>query len=186
MNHLSPLLLGMLALGCAQAAEFTTVLPERSSIAFTSRQMGVPVEGRFKRFTASLAFDPARPEAGRTSVEIDLASIDAGSTEANDEVAGKPWFNLKSFPTARFQSSGVKALGGGRFEVRGQMNIKGRSREVVVPFSFREEGKQGVFEGSFPLNRLDYALGEGPWADTGTVAGEVLINVRLLAAPAKP
>ena len=35
----------------------------RSSIRFVTRQMNVPVEGQFKRFEATVAFDPAKPEA---------------------------------------------------------------------------------------------------------------------------
>ena len=37
-------------------------------------------------------------------LDIDLASVDAGSPDANNEVVGKAWFNLKAFPTASFDS----------------------------------------------------------------------------------
>lgn len=166
----------------ASAVEYATLLPDKSQVAFVSRQMGVPVEGQFGRFSATLAFDPARPEAGRTSIDIDLASIDAGSAEANEEVIGKNWFNTKLHPTARFTSTAVKALGGGRFEVRGPLTLKGRTQEVAAPFSFKADGANGVFEGVFTLKRLDYAIGEGAWGDTDTVANEVQIKFRFVVA----
>lgn len=176
-------LLAVLAHGPAMATEYTSVLAGRSQVAFTSRQMGVPVEGRFGKFTATLAFDPAAPERGRATIDIDLASIDAGSTEANEEVVGKNWFNAKLHPSARFASTSVKALGGGRFEVRGPLTLKGRTQEVAAPFSFKTDGGNGVFEGAFILKRLDYAIGEGAWGDTDTVANEVRIQFRFVAAP---
>lgn len=169
----------------AAAAEFGTVLAEKSSLAFTSKQMGVPVDGHFDKFTASISFNPASPQQGSAKLEVNLASIDAGSPEATDEVAGKPWFNLKAFPSASFVSTGVKVLGGGRFEATGKLTIKGRTQAVTAPFSFREEGGNGVFDGSFVLKRLDFGLGEGVWADLDTVANEVSIKFRVVAAPRK-
>ena len=56
---LFPLLL--LAASAAQAVEYTNVIADKSQITFTSRQMGVPVDGKFGRFAATLSFDPARP-----------------------------------------------------------------------------------------------------------------------------
>ncbi|MDP1897173.1 MAG: YceI family protein, partial [Sulfurimicrobium sp.] len=106
MMRLFPLIFLLLA-GAAQAAEFGTLQVEKSAIAFVSRQMNVPVDGVFRKFSALIVLDPARPEAGRAQIDIDLASIDAGSAEANDEVKGKSWFNVREFPKASFSSSSV-------------------------------------------------------------------------------
>lgn len=170
----------------AQAGEYNTVLPEGSQISFTSRQMGVPVAGRFGKFAATVAFDPAHPEAGRATLEIDLASIDAGSDEANEEVAGKNWFNTKAYPKARFTATRIQSLGGGRFEVTGPLSLKGKTRDITAPFSFKTEGSRGLFEGSLPFKRLDFGIGEGPWGDTDTVANEVQIKFRFAALPGAP
>lgn len=169
----------------ANAAEFGTVLPGKSSLAFTSTQMGVPVDGHFDRFTTSISFNPASPAQASAKLEVDLASIDAGSPDATEEVAGKPWFNLKVFPKASFVSSSVKVLGSGRFEVTGKLSIKGRSQVVTAPFTFREEAGNGVFDGSFTLKRLDFALGEGVWTDLDTVANNIKIKFHVVASPRK-
>lgn len=166
----------------AHATEFNGLRADQSRMAFVYRQMNVPVEGGFKRFSGSISFDPSKPTQGRAEIAIDLASVDAGSAEANDEVTGKLWFDTRQFPTARFVSSSVKPLGSNRFEVTGKMTIKGRTRDVSAPATFRQEGTNGVFEGSFVLKRADYAIGEGMWADLGTVANEVQIRFRLVAA----
>jgi polyisoprenoid-binding protein YceI len=180
------LLLAMTA--SAQAVEFNQVFPERSQITFVSKQMGVPVDGGFKRFQAQLVFDPAKPEAGKINLVLDLASIDAGAKEANDEVVGKNWFNVKTFPHATFVASGVRALGGGRYEARGSLSIKGRTREVTTPFSFRIDKGMGRFEGGFVMKRLEYGIGEGTWGDPSVVADEVKISYSIVAgsAPAAP
>jgi polyisoprenoid-binding protein YceI len=62
-----------IALACvlpfaAQAVEYTQVQAEKSAIAFTYKQMGVAVDGRFRRFSSHLSFDPARPAAAKGSL----------------------------------------------------------------------------------------------------------------------
>jgi polyisoprenoid-binding protein YceI len=175
------LALGLLA-ASAHATEFNTLRAEQSRVSFAYKQMNVPMEGSFKRFGGNVSFDPARPAQGKAEISIDLASIDAGSDEANDEVAGKLWFDTKQFPTARFVSSSVKPLGDDRFEVAGKLSIKGRIRDVSTVATFRPQGANGVFDGSFVLRRADYGIGEGVWTDFGTVANEVQIRFRLVVA----
>ena len=179
-------LAAVLAASSAAAVEYNAVLLDKSQVTFTSRQMNVPVDGLFRKFNAQVAFDPARPEAGRAVVEIDLNSIDAGSDDANIEIKRKPWFDVQNFPTAKFVSTGVRTLGNGRYEALGKMTIKGRTHDVVAPFTFKPAGSIGQFDGSFVVKRLQYAVGEGPWADTSTVADEVVIKFRFLVAAAPP
>lgn len=169
-------ILSLLSSSFAHGAELSAVQLDQSSIAFVSRQMNVPVEGAFKKFTAQINIDPARPEAGRARIEIDLASIDAGGTEANDEVKSKSWFNTREFPKASFVSSAVKALGGGRFETFGKMTIKGKTLETRAPFTLKQEKGVLILDGAFPLKRLDYGIGSGVWSDTSVVADEVLVK----------
>jgi polyisoprenoid-binding protein YceI len=170
--------------GAAHAVEFNTLRAEQSRMTFVYKQMNVPIEGNFTRFSGQLSFDPAKPTLAKATLEIELASIDVGSAEGNDEVAGKLWFNTKQFPTARFVATSIKPLGNNRFDVAGKMSIKGRTRDASTPATFRQEGTNGVFEGSFVLKRADYGIGEGMWADFDAVANEVQIKFRLVASSA--
>jgi polyisoprenoid-binding protein YceI len=174
-------LLATLAVPVAHAVEYRTVLPKQSSIGFEYRQMGVPVKGGFTRFVTQMKFDPARPEAASAQVEIDLASIDAGSPEANDESAGRLWFNRSVYPKATFVSSQVRALGNNRYEMRGTLTLKGRSREISVPVTYTPGRNAATFDGGFVLKRLDFGIGEGMWADVTTVANEVQVRFRIAA-----
>ncbi len=180
------LVLGALVttLSSAHAIEFNQFQAGKSALSFVSKQMNVPVEGQFRSFRSKLAFDPAKPAAARAELEIDLASIDAGSKDANDEVAGKAWFDTKTHPVAKFVSTSVKPLGGNRFELAGKMTIKGRTLDLTTPVTLRQEGNSATFEGSLVLKRADYGIGEGMWADFSTVANEVQIKFRLVATAA--
>ena len=162
------------------AAGFSKVQTDKSSITFVSKQMSVPVEGVFRKFTAQVRIDPAKPEAGIAHIDIDLASIDAGSADANEEVKGKSWFNVAEFPRAVFVSSSVKSIGGGKFEATGKMTIKGKALEVRAPFTLKEEMSVLIVDGVFVLKRLDFGIGSGLWSDTSVVADEVQIKLHLV------
>jgi len=165
----------------AHAEEYNAIQADKSTVAFVFRQMNVPVDGRFGKFAAQLKFDPAKPAAATASIDIDLASIDTGSAEGNDEVAGKLWFNTKAHPTARFVATSFRSLGGNRYEAVGKLSIKGRTQDATAPFAFTPQGRSGIADGALTIKRADFAIGEGVWADFGTVANEIQIKFRLQA-----
>ncbi|MFO1212809.1 MAG: YceI family protein [Paenacidovorax caeni] len=166
----------------AHAVEYTQVQPDKSQITFAYQQMGVAMQGAFKKFSGQLRFDPAAPSAAKSTIEVELASVDTGSSEGDTEVATKTWFDTKAFPRARFESGSVKALGGNKYEVAGKLTIKGKTVDVVVPATFAAQGKTGVFEGRLTIRRGDFSIGEGAWKAFDIVANDVVIQFRLTAA----
>lgn len=153
--------------------------PKGSEIRFVSRQMGVPVEGQFRRFDAELRFDPAKPADGRVRLTIDLGSASLGHAETERELAKTTWFDLAQFPQARFESSAIRAAGEGRYEIDGQLTIKGASQPVTVPVELSRTADGAVATGRFGIRRLDFRIGDGEWRDTTIVANEVQVQFRL-------
>lgn len=174
-------LVGVGAHAAQPAGTFDQVLPAKNRIDFVFKQMNVPVKGHFKKAKVDLVFDPAAPAKSTVRLDLDLASIDAGSADANSEVVGKPWFDLKSFPTATFVSSSVKPLGGDRYEMTGKLTIKGKTRDVTTPVTVTQNGNTAAFDGGFTLKRLEFAIGDGSWSDTSVVADEVKVSFHVEA-----
>ena len=170
----------MLAALPALAAQ--TLVPAQSKIGFAFKQMNVPVDGSFKRFDAKVDFDLAKPEKTQATITVDLTSIDVGSPDGNKTTQGKDWFNTASTPKATFVASSVKAAGGGKFEAKGKLTIKGVSKDVTATLTAKQDGANLDVEGSFPMQRLQYKIGDGEWADTGTVADEVTVKFKLVLA----
>ena len=162
----------------AHAAE-QKLVPAQSEIAFVAKQMGVPLEGHFKKFDAQVAFDPAKLPASKIALSIDIASATLGSKETDAELPKANWFNAAKFPTATFQSHAIKSLGGGKYEVSGQVNIKGTSRDVTLPVTLTQASGTTVATGTLPLKRLAFKIGENEWADTSMVADDVLVKFKV-------
>ena len=155
-------------------------VPAESSVGFVSRQMGVPVEGHFRKFDGQITFDPAKPEAARIHLAIDTGSATLGVKETDAELPKPAWFNVAKFPQATFDAKTVKSLGGGKYEVAGQLSIKGAAHDVVVPVQLTQSGAKTTAAGQFSLKRLAYKIGENEWADTSMVADDVQVKFKLV------
>lgn len=171
------------ALGFGLAASGTwagqVLVPDQSEIVFVGQQMGVPAEGRFQKFAVEAALDPAAIEKSRARVVIDMDSIALPAADLTTEVKRKRWFDTAKFPETTFESKQFRALGEGRYEVSGTLMLKGVSRDISAPLTLKTEGQDLVADGQFELKRLDFNVGDGPWADTDTVADEVRIKFKL-------
>jgi len=155
------------------------LIPAQSDIGFVFKQMGVPVEGHFKKFDAQINFDAAKPATSKVAFTVDIASATLGSPETDAELPKAVWFNTTKFPQATFASSGFKALGAGKYEVTGKLSIKGQSRDVVVPVTMTQSGAVTTAVGMFPIKRLGFKIGENEWADTSMVADDVQVKFKL-------
>src|SRR3989344_3952198 len=154
-SHLSrTLLVAAVALSAQAALAQQQLVPAQSEVQFTARQMGVPLDGHFKKFSAQVAFDPAK-------------------------LATPTWFNVPKFPQAQFESTAIKALGGGKFEVAGKLTIKGTAQNVVVPVALTQSGPTTTATGTLPIKRLAFKIGENEWADTSMVADDVTVKFKL-------
>jgi polyisoprenoid-binding protein YceI len=155
------------------------LVPAQSEISFTSKQMGVPVDGKFNKFDAQLAFDPKRPDASKVSFTVDLTSVNIGNADTEKELRNPGWFDSAKVPAATFTSSGIKALGAGKFEIAGKLSIKNLTQNVLVPVTLTQKDGTTRADGSFTLKRLDFKIGDGEWNDVSLVANEVIVKIKL-------
>lgn len=153
----------------------------KSAVSAVFKQFNVPVETKFTKFSAHIDYDSAKPDASKATVEIDILSFDLGDPEYNSEVQKKEWFNSAQFPKATFVSSKIKAGANGKLDVSGKLTIKGRSMDISFPMTVKKEGTHLIFEGSLPIKRLAFNIGDGEWRDTSLVADDVVIKFRVAA-----
>lgn len=166
----------------ATGSAFAQVDVAKSTITAISKQMNVPVEGKFSKFTAQVSFDPAKPAAGSAQFTVDVSSFDLGDESYNDQARGKEWFDAKTYPSATFVSSAIAPAGGNKFTVTGKLTIKGKSQTVSVPVTVAQQGATQTFDGSVPIKRSQFDIGTGEWKDTSVVADEVVIKFHIVAA----
>lgn len=181
MNLSRHLLLATLLLPLLAAAD-SPFDAGQSRIEATFTQIGVPVTGRFTRFAGSLAFDPAQPAAAHAKVEVETASFDLGDEDYNAEVRKPEWFDSARHPKAVFETTAIKPAGGSAYEATGTLSLKGRRVELRIPVTLVRSGDMNRFDGTVPISRAAFGIGDAQWKDTV----EDIVNVRFhVVVPAK-
>ena len=171
-----------LAIAIPALAAIAKLDTSKSTVGIVFKQMNVPVDAKFKKFTASIDFNSAKPEASKATVDIDVSSFDLGDPEYNQEVLKKEWFNAAQFPKASFVSTSMKMAADGKLNVIGNLSIKGKTIVTSFPLLIKKEGNYQMFDGSLPIKRLAFSIGEGEWKDTGMVADEVVIKFHVVTS----
>jgi polyisoprenoid-binding protein YceI len=168
-----------LAAAAPLAAQAQQVDAAGSELVFVTKQMGVPVEGRFQRWNAQVALDPRKPEGGQVGLKIQMDSVAFAAPEVTAEAQRAVWLDTAKFPQAMFQSTGIRATGAGRYEMTGRLTLKGQTHDVTVPVSLAQSGTSGTASGTFTVKRSDFRVGDGEWTDASLVAHEVQVRFRL-------
>jgi polyisoprenoid-binding protein YceI len=163
-----------------QATAWTTVAAA-SSIEFTGTLAGGDFTGKFQRFVAAVAFDPANLAGSRFRVEIETGSADTADADRDVALAGDEFFAVSRWPKATYEASQFAAAGPGQFQARGKLTIRGIAREVPVTFTFKPSaaGRSATLSGRASVRRLDFGIGQGEWQDTKWLGDDVRIRFEL-------
>ena len=177
---------GKLALAAASLIVLTAAaIPDapvdnsKSTVTAQFKQMSVPVSAPFKKFTGSVHYDPKHIDTARAHIEIDMSSLDVGDEDYNAEVRKAEWFNSSSYPVAIFQASTIKPSGPGRFQAIGELSLKGKTQPMEVSVTMVSGNGVDAFDGSVPISRSRFKIGDPRWDDT--VADDVTVNFHIVA-----
>ncbi len=169
-----------LAQDTGQTAPTWTVQPADSRLGFVALQSGSEIEGRFADWSAEIAFDPASA-SGRVEVVVQTASVETGARDRDDSLRGDGLLHVEAYPQARFLAERFEKTGPESYEALGTLTLRDTTREVVLPFTLAVSDGQAEAEGALTVDRLDYGVGQGQWADTSMVGAEVRIVFEITA-----
>ena len=156
-----------------------------SKLIFEGNATGTPFTGTFSVFQAAVDFDPKKPDNARIEVNIDVRSAKTGDKEKDDYLSAKEWFDSGAIPFAQLIGTKVRKLSDKKFELTGLLTIKEVTQEIVLPFSMEDERDAQRIKGQVTINRLNYHIGSGSYANEAYVKKEVTIKIDLLAIPKK-
>jgi len=120
--------------------------------------------GRFNTFEGSYSFDEANAANNKVSVNIDVASIDTNHAERDKHLRSPDFFEVEKFPAASFVSTGYEATGEGKGVLKGNLTLRGVTKEIVIDVKQIGAGKdpwggyRRGFEGVTTLHLSDYNM----------------------------
>jgi len=173
----------MLSMSLAASEGQWCMNPDTSWLGFTASWEGQEFQGRFKEFDTRVKFDPQQLEHSAIEVTVFTPSAGTGNRERDEGMADPEWFDCAGHPQARYVTSAFQALDPGNYEASGSLTLKGISKPVNLRFTWQETDAAAVLEGQARVNRVDFDIGTGDWADEEFVAHAVTISFRLELSP---
>lgn len=177
MKTTAILLLTLLCCNLAIAADYT--VKDGSRLGFVGTLQGEEFQGRFNRFEAIIRYDPAQLDDSKFDVTVDLSSADTGDSERDVLLPDQEFFNVAAHPKARFVTSKFRQSGD-KVIAEGTLSMKGISNPVELEVSFTANATGGILDVEAILNRLEFQIGTGDYADTSTIGDEVRVRAHLL------
>jgi polyisoprenoid-binding protein YceI len=124
------------------------------------------VRVRFPGASGEIRFDPDRPEAAVVRLGIPVASLSSGDERRDAHLRSGDFFDADKHPTIEFRSRGVRTLQSGRFEVSGDLTMRGATRPVRAEVSLQALAddptvggrKRAFVEASATIDRRDWGL----------------------------
>jgi len=160
------------------------MIKDGSTLAFTFRQMGSAVRGRFDDFTTDITFAPDDLDDASVTTEIAIDSVDTGNAERDAGIVGEDWFDTATFPTARFESTDFEHQGGDTYRVTGELTVRDITEVVELPMTIDIDGDRATATGSIELDRRSFEVGRGDWATDTAVGYDVVLEIEVVAEAA--
>jgi polyisoprenoid-binding protein YceI len=184
MKTLLPLLLALAALPSAATASHYAA-QAGSRLTFTASFEGEPFTGRFDKFDAAIRFDPKNLADSRFDVRIPLASARTDNDERDEALRGPDFFDASAKPEARYEATRFVKLKDGRYRADGTLTLRGIRKPVPLVFSI-STGPNPILVGEATVNRLDFKVGGGEFADLDLIPNKVTVNTRLVLGVRAP
>jgi polyisoprenoid-binding protein YceI len=153
----------------------------KSQLGFSGTQTGAAFAGKFKDYTAAIAFDPANLAASHITITVDLASAVTGDTQRDTALSGQDWFDVAKFPQAVFQTTGITKVGPNEYDAVGSLSLRGVAKPLTLPFTLQIDGATAHAVGHVNLVRTDFGVGQGAWASGQWVALAVAVGFNIVA-----
>lgn len=141
--------------------------PQHSSVGFTARILRVvKVPGRFLDYSATIIYDPVRPERSSVTAIISAKSLHTDMSFRDAHLKSPDFLDTERYPLISFQSDSVRQQGGG-LTVIGRLTLHGITRRLVLSVAvvlppFINNPASGIstvaFETTQKLSRQDFAI----------------------------
>ncbi len=186
------LMAALLLSAAAHAARPAVALPvplyslqPASTLQFQGTQQGERFVGRVAAFDARITFDPARLAESSFDVSMQLKSLDSRNAERDQAMQTADWFDVARHPLATFRTVAFRSTPQG-LVADADLTIKGRTKRIVFPFQWQPGAGVATLDARVALDRLDFGLGAGEWADDSLVGRRVDVLVHLQLIPVVP
>ena len=152
-----------------------------SSAEFKVKHMMISnVKGKFSGLSGVLKLDETDYTHSVVEASIPVATIATGDDKRDEHLKGGDFFDAEKFPAMTFKSTNIESVGGGDYEVTGDLTIHGVTKSVVLKLEDVSEPSKDPWgnhriglSGTTKINRTDFGLTfNAPLETGGVLVGE--------------
>lgn len=147
---------------------------EASDIRFKAKNAGLTVNGTLSGFNGEVNFDAKTFAQSSIKGSVEITTIKTGIAARDKHLQKEEYFNQAAFPKIELVSSFFGKTDTG-FKGYFKLTMKGVTKDIVIPFTWKEQGKIAVASGSFAINRLDFGVG----ASSLILNNDIYVNIQL-------
>ncbi len=125
-----------------------------TTITFKIKNAGLNVTGSFKGFEGEIKFAPESFKTSFIKASVDANTINTGITSRDNHLKKEEYFDVVKYPKISIVSS-FFGKDGNNFKGYFKLNIKGITKDVVIPFIF----ENNTIKGNFTIDRRDFKVG---------------------------
>jgi polyisoprenoid-binding protein YceI len=96
--------------------------------------------GKFPGITGEIIFDEKKMSDSSVNATIDINSLATGSEKFDTHLKSADFFNVKKFPTAKFVSKKVTAVGKNKAKIEGELTLHGVTKPVTLDVKINKKG----------------------------------------------
>lgn len=130
--------------------------------------------GTISGLKAVLNFDALHPESSSITATADVSTIQTDQEAKTSHLKSADFFDAEKHPTIQFTSTKITASDSG-FVATGSLTMRDSTKTVSIPFSFKQNGNEGVFKGSMSVHPGEFGVGQR--SKSGSDLVEITIEV---------
>ncbi len=159
--------------------------PLHTQVEFSAKHLGMmTVRGHFAEVTAGGDIDVEHPERSSVEATINTASIRTHNEQRDNDLRSSSFLEVEKFPTMTFKSTKVDPAGADRYDMTGDLTIKGVTRPLTLKvvkygeFTDPNMGHRIGYAAEGQINRRDFGMTFSMMLDGKfIVSNEVQINI---------
>lgn len=157
------------------------IVPDNSHLTFQAVVYKEPFTATLKNFSGTIVFNPEDLASAFADIVVDMAQVESGDDNRDQNMAGVDWFDVEAFPQSRFVSKSFEKAGENSYVAVGEITLRGVTMPLAIPFTLDIKDKTAHMIATFSLNRGTFGVGQGQWQADDTVAQDVSVSVDLTA-----
>lgn len=148
-----------------------------SSVTFKIKNAGITVDGSFKGFQGTVNFNPNDLNGSKFDVSVAAKTVNTDNNSRDNHLRKDEYFGVEKHPKISMKSTSISKVSDGKYKATFDLTIKGKTKSVSFPFSYKKTNTGYKLGGSFEIDRRDFGVGGSSWILSDDV--KVFINLEV-------